>query len=102
MAYPRRRNVHLSGHAAVTAASTVIVPEWAARLRITITNNSAQDVSLKLRVSAGVGTPADPTAVVNDGIVLKASGGSWTEDAYTGPIAAISASGTVAVAVTEI
>jgi hypothetical protein len=101
MAYLRRPNAKRSNAASVTTSSSIIVTDNPSRLRITITNNSTNDVSLKLRVSAGAGTPADPTAVANEGIVLKANGGSWTEDAYTGPVAAI-AGAAVSVAVTEI
>jgi hypothetical protein len=101
MAYARRPNAKQCGAATVGTSSSVIVPENASRLRITICNNSANDVTLALRTSNGL-TPAGPTAVLNAGIVLKANGGSWSDDAYTGPIAAIAATSSVSVGVTEI
>lgn len=100
MAYPRRPSVKQCGAVAVTTSSTVIVPENLARLRITICNNSASDVTLALRVSGGLASAA-PTAVANAGIVVKASGGSWSDDSYVGPIAAI-ASAAVSVGVVEV
>lgn len=100
MAYSRRPSVKQCGAVAVTTGSTTIVPDNPSRLRITICNNSASDVTLAFRVSNGL-TPTGPVAVANAGIVVKASGGSWSDDSYTGPIAAI-ASAAVSVGVVEV
>ena len=101
MAFPRRKNAHISGSADVGTSSDVIVERWDDRLELTIVNNSAADVSLKLQTSAQFKAGTDPTAVADEGVVLVSGGGSWTTTSYTGPIAAIAGSA-VSVAVMEI
>lgn len=98
----RRPSARVSGGVNVTAASQVLVTEYVSRSELTITNNSANDVSLGLRVSSGTNS-VDPTAVLGDGIVVKANGGSWTTNSYTGPVAMIAAvAGPSRVAVTDV
>jgi hypothetical protein len=96
----RRPSARVCGGVNVTTSSQVLVEEYSSRSELTITNNSDNDVSLALRVANGVNS-ADPTAVADDGIVLKANGGSWTTNSYTGPVAMIAGAAS-RVAVTDI
>jgi hypothetical protein len=69
------------------------------RLELTVVNNSDTDITLTFATTAGV----TPTAVAASGIILKASGGSYTTTSYTGPIAAIHAgTGTKVLSVNEV
>ena len=70
----------------VTTSSTAVLAANAARLSAVICNNGAVDIYLRL------GTPA----VANQGILLKANGGSYTigsTNLYKGIITAVTASG---------
>ena len=96
----RRRSARFSGGVNVTTASQVLVPDNPSRIELSITNNDVVDVSLALRVANGLST-GNPVAVANDGIVLKANGGSWTTTTYTGPVAFI-ASAAARVAVVDV
>lgn len=102
MSSPRRPNAKQSGGFDVLVTSSIAVPENPQRVELILTNNGANDISLKLRSSAGVGKPADPTAVANDGIVLKAGSPPFRIASYTGPVAAIAATATTRLAVTEL
>lgn len=102
MSLPRRPSAKQCGGFNVTNASQVAVADNPSRLELVVTNNSAVDISLGLRIANGL-SPTGPTAVANDGIVLKASGGSWATTAYTGPVAAIAGvAGPSRLAITEI
>lgn len=105
MAHPRRPIAKTSGGADVVTTSAIIVPDNPSRLALTITNNSDADVSLELATGSTPqpATTANLLAVVNEGIVLKANGGTWSTTSYTGPVAAITAGvGTKRVGVVEI
>lgn len=101
---PRRPIAKTCGGADVTAASAIIVADNPSRIRLVITNNSDADVSLELATGSTPqpATSANLLAVANEGVVLKANGGSFADDSYTGPVAAITATGTKRVAVLEV
>lgn len=84
----------------VGASSVTLAPANAARCEITVVNDHATQV-LYLTLNTTDGSTV-PTAVVNSGIRLNAAGGSWTSNAYLGPIAAIATGATTPALVTEI
>lgn len=98
MAYPRRDIAKFSGPKDVLITDTVVLAVNRDRLQVEIVNASANDVSLQLATAIGV----TPVAVANEGILLKAAGGSWHSTAYTGAINAIAVGGTSRLTVVEI
>lgn len=91
-----------SGTVSVGAASGSVVAANISRRELTIVNDHAtQIVYLALNTTDGSGGTT-PTAVLNTGIRLNAAGGSWTTNAYKGPVAAISVGGTSVLTVVEI
>lgn len=98
----RRSSARVSSTVTATTTSQVLVTDHGGRQELTITNTHAtQDVYLDFRVSNGVVT-VDPVAVVGEGVLLKANGGSFTTSAYTGPVAMITSAGTATVGVLDI
>lgn len=97
-ANPRRQKAQVSGSANVTSASSIVLPRNTNMIERTIVNTGATDVSLQLETSLGV----NPTAVAGQGVFLKANGGSWSTNVFSGAIAAIVASGTGTLAITEV
>lgn len=77
----------------VLTSSTALVAANPNRREVTVCNDHATQV---VYLSLG------GTAVANQGIRLNAAGGSYTTNAYTGAIAAISVGGTSPVTVTEV
>jgi hypothetical protein len=89
-----------SGAISVLITTTTIVPANISRRELTIVNDHATQVLyLALNTTDGSTVPA---AVANSGIRLNAAGGSWTTNAYKGPVAGISVGGTSVVTVAEI
>jgi hypothetical protein len=89
-----------SGTVSVGAASGTVVAANISRRELTIVNDHAtQIVYLALNITDG---STVPTAVLNSGIRLNAAGGSWTTNAYKGPIAAIATGAATGVTVAEI
>lgn len=88
------------GQVSVGAASATIVQANNARSEITICNDHATQVAY-LMLNTTDGTTV-PTALANQGIRLSAAGGSWTSNAYTGPIAAIATGAATVLTVSEI
>lgn len=83
------------GAASVTVAATNI-----SRRELTIVNDHAtQLVYLALNTTDGTTVP---TAVLNSGIRLNAAGGSWTTNAYKGPVGGIATGAATGVTVAEI
>jgi hypothetical protein len=89
-----------SGAISVLITTTTIVPANISRRELTIVNDHATQV-LYLALNTTDGSTV-PTAVANAGIRLNAAGGSWTTNAYKGPVAGISVGGTSVVTVAEI
>lgn len=84
----------------VDAASEVVVAANISRRELTIVNDHAtQLVYLALNTTDGTTVP---TAVLNSGIRLNAAGGSWTTNAYKGPVAGIATGAATVVTVAEI
>ena len=84
----------------VGGTSTTLVQANKSRCEITIVNDHAtQIVYLELNTTDGTTVP---TATLNNGIRLNAAGGSWTSDAYLGPVAAIATGASTVTLVTEI
>lgn len=80
--------------------TTTVVSANISRRELTVVNDHAtQVVYLALNVTDGVTVP---TAVASSGLRLNAAGGSWTTNAYKGPVAAISVGGTSVLTVAEI
>lgn len=75
------------------AASTVVAAANRDRAEITICNDGANIVYLRL---AGTG------ATANQGIRLNANGGSWTSGAYTGAVCGIAMTAATVVTVSEV
>lgn len=99
MAFPRRPVAKFSGGADVTTTSGLVVADNRDRIYLAITNNTDTDVSLDLATKGGV----VPTAVANEGVVLKANGGSFATTAYSGPVYAVhGGAGTKRIAIVEI
>ena len=91
-----------SGTVSVGTSSGTIVPANISRRELTIVNDHAtQIVYLALNTADGSGGTV-PTAVANSGIRLNAAGGSWTTNAYKGPVAAIASGASTGVTVAEI
>ena len=91
-----------SGTVSVGAASGVVVASNISRRELTIVNDHAtQIVYLALNTTDGSGGTT-PTAALNTGIRLNAAGGSWTTNAYKGPVAAIATGAATGVTVVEI
>lgn len=70
----------------VGATSTAVIPENPRRVSATFVNDSDETIYLSL----------SDTAVINEGIRINASGGSYEilgENLYKGPVSAICASG---------
>lgn len=76
----------------VGSTSTTVLASNASRILAILVNDSNEDIYLFY------GTPA----VMNQGILLKASGGSIVEDHYTGQITAICSSGSKNLTVTTL
>lgn len=92
-----------SGAVSALITSTTVVSNNISRRELTIVNDHAsQIVYLALNTTDGSAAPTVPTAVANTGIRLNAAGGSWTTNAYKGPVAAISVGGTSVLTVAEI
>lgn len=77
----------------LAASSTPVAAANPARAEITIVNDGANPVYLRL---------SDTGAVINSGIRLNANGGAWTSSAYTGAISARASVGDTAVVVVEV
>lgn len=91
-----------SGAISAPITSTTVVAANVSRRELTVVNDHAtQVVYLALNTADGTGGTV-PTAVANSGIRLNAAGGSWTTNAYKGPVAAISVGGTSVLTVAEI
>lgn len=91
-----------SGTVSVGAASGSVVAANISRRELTIVNDHAtQIVYLALNTTDGSGGTT-PTAVLNTGIRLNAAGGSWTTNAYKGPVAGIATGAATGVTVVEI
>lgn len=89
-----------SGTISVGAASGTIVASNISRRELTVVNDHAtQIVYLALNTTDG---STVPTAVLNSGIRLNAAGGSWTTNAYKGPVAGIATGAATGVTVAEI
>lgn len=89
-----------SGAASVLITTTTVVAANLSRRELTIVNDHAtQVVYLMLNTTDGTTVP---TAVANSGIRLNAAGGSWTTNAYKGPVGGISVGGTSVVTIAEI
>lgn len=82
-----------------TAGGVSLAAANPSRCEITIVNDGANVVYLALNTTDGTSTP---TATTTSGIRLNASGGSWTSNAYIGPVAAIAVTGATNVTVAEI
>jgi hypothetical protein len=96
-----------SGAVSVLTTTTVVAGNNPARSEITVTNDGANIVYLQLATAedatgATAGNPTAPTAVASQGIRLAASGGSWTSQAYTGPVAGIALTGATTVTIVEV
>lgn len=91
-----------SGPATVTGSTALLVASNISRRELTIVNDHAtQIVYLALNTADGSGATT-PTAALNAGIRLNAAGGSWTTNAYKGPVAAIATGAGTGVTVAEI
>lgn len=97
------------GFVNVGTSTTVVLGNNPGRAEVTVVNDGANVVYLQLATAyatpapfAGDQVPAAPTAVLNQGIRLNATGGSWTSKAYTGPLAGIAVTGATNVTVTEV
>lgn len=91
-----------SGLGTVGGTTGTLVAANISRRELTIVNDHAtQIVYLALNTTDGSGGTV-PTAVLNSGIRLNAAGGSWTTNAYKGPIAAIATGAGTGVTVVEI
>lgn len=89
-----------SGTVTVGGSSGTIVAANISRRELTIVNDHAtQIVYLALNTTDG---STVPTAALNAGIRLNAAGGSWTTNAYKGPVAAIASGAGTGVTVAEI
>lgn len=88
-----------SGAVSVGTSSTTVVAANLGRRELTVVNDGANIVYVQLNTTDGTTVPA---AVSNQGIRLNASGGSWTTNAYKGPVAAIALTGATVVTVLEI
>lgn len=84
----------------VGAGSGTVAATNISRRELTIVNDHAtQIVYLALNTTDGTTVP---TAVLNSGIRLNAAGGSWTTNAYKGPVAGIATGAATGVTVAEI
>ena len=89
-----------SGAVSALITTTTVAAANISRRELTVVNDHAtQIVYLALNTTDG---STVPTAVANQGIRLNAAGGSWTTNAYKGPVAAISVGGTSVLTVAEI
>lgn len=89
-----------SGAVSALITTTTVVNANISRRELTVVNDHAtQVVYLALNTTDGSTVPA---AVANSGVRLNAAGGSWTTNAYKGPVAAISVGGTSVLTVLEI
>lgn len=89
-----------SGAVSALVTTTTVVAANISRRELTIVNDHAtQVVYLALNTTDG---STVPSAVANSGIRLNGAGGSWTTNAYKGPVAAISVGGTSVLTVAEI
>lgn len=89
-----------SGAVSALITTTTVVAANISRRELTIVNDHAtQVVYLALNTTDG---STVPTAVANSGLRLNAAGGSWTTNAYKGPVAAISVGGTSVLTVVEV
>jgi hypothetical protein len=88
------------GAVSVLVTSTTVAAANISRRELTIVNDHATQV-LYLALNTTDGSTV-PSAVANSGIRLNAAGGSWTTNAYKGPVAGISVGGTSVVTVAEI
>jgi hypothetical protein len=88
-----------SGQVSVATSTTSVVAANNTRAELTITNDGANVVYLMLNTTDGTTVP---TAVANQGIRLAATGGSWTTNSYTGPVAGIALTGATVVTVVEV
>lgn len=89
---------HLSGAVSVAITDTPVVPLNTGRQEITIVNDSANVVYLKLQTIVG----QLPVAAANQGVRLNANGGSYTTGVFLGAINAIAVGGVSVITVTEI
>lgn len=85
-----------------SAGGIQIVAENKSRAEITIFNDGANVVYLTLATAESGASAANPTPVTASGIRLNANGGSWTTNAYTGPVYGIAVTGATNVTVVEI
>ncbi len=81
-----------SGKVSVGSSSTQILAANTSRIAAIVVNDSDEDVYVNL----------SGTAVMNEGVLLTANGGSLREEAYTGEITGICTSGSKNVTVTEL
>jgi hypothetical protein len=88
-----------SGTISVGTSSTTVCAANISRRELTIVNDGANVIYLALNTTDG---STVPTAAASNGIRLAATGGSWTTNAYKGPVAGIALTGATAVTVAEI
>jgi hypothetical protein len=89
-----------SGTGTVGGTTALLVAGNISRRELTIVNDHAtQLVYLAINTTDGTSTP---TAALNSGLRLNAAGGSWTTNAYKGPVAAIASGASTGVTVLEI
>jgi hypothetical protein len=88
-----------SGAVSVATTTTTVVQANVGRRELTITNDGANVIYLALNTGDGTTVPA---AVANSGVRLAATGGSWTTNAYKGPVAGIALTGATVVTVIDI
>lgn len=81
-----------SGKITVGSASTSVLSANSDRLSLAVVNDSDETIYINL----------SGTAVMNEGIRLNASGGSFETDKYTGAVTAICSSGSKNLTVTEL
>lgn len=78
----------------VGTSSSVIVPANGDRIELNVINDHATQI-VYLRLDGG-------PAVVGQGIRLNAAGGSWTTQAYQGPVSAIATGVATGVTIAEV
>lgn len=88
-----------SGQVSVATSTTTVCQANISRRELTITNDGANIIYLMLNTTDG---STVPTATANNGIRLAATGGSWTTNAYKGPVAGIALTGATVVTIADI
>lgn len=91
-----------SGAVSVGTTDTAVLAENHSRAEVTICNDGANVVYLQLATVRSGSSASPKAAVVGQGVRLNANGGSWTSNAYTGPIQGIAVTGATSVTVVEI